>query len=1004
MSQSKINVQLSLPKKKFHDLKSSRKQKVKNLLLVTNSETCIFCIKSKNNTKDNDVQNQQLQNFDGKLNVTNNNTNLLEIGDLNNNENMKKLEFRNFPRMINKALYSKYSSSQNYYYTKDINDILSQNRTISVINYKDYVTFDEDEEYLKRYYKKNEWKTKIHMLTEYYKFHKDISRLFMMPSTNVLNKYHDKKRRLEYMRVTKILKEEQDNKNGIVKNKEDIESKIIVKKEEIFIHDRILDNLDITLEQNQTKSIIKEVSILKIEKVPGSYGNLAYKPQNLANNLKVPPVLMQIQKGPGRTDKSIEVSNTLQDLNLKLGEIISNSRCHNLEGNYLDTPMNETMTNLNNFLLFLNKTPMKFNFEIQVTNNNRLGTVHLNNHTTSNQHVPKFDNSIPATNKIKIDKIDYYNNEKPHKNTQIIEINDNYVPEIIYPSNNVSNNKNQIDKKNENEILLSTRKMAVSTIPNVFRTTGGHEEFRRNSQETHVQNTPKTNFMGNAHHGFGLMTMSTVDHLQFGRDSIGLGISPSQNNLSKQGLTVANSSRVISKTPGKTSTPTPIQKIKNFDELANFKIKSNVPKSASRENSAHRNISIHPINPAINSNKSVQRSPRIAEDRELLLIKTANASKIQNTSTNNAKQRIVTARNSQHLINFGDVGAHGKSDSSSRNGSFLKKDNSSNKIATSAVMNFIKKDLMEVYGGDLKTTRPHHSRINSQIQLTTPANINFKKLPISTTSIASSQMMNINTFSSKDLKQHLSFADKKIMSSMPTSKRDSIIIQGVQNSARGGTGNEENEFSQNQPRLGTHKHTKSEANLNMIKIPHQSTSVLRGGGGQGITVGPVNWAATSNPGNNGISGGSHARFFDEKSDKTPKAYNYGPKNSGISQHHSTITQSNNMNSNLQGSILAPPQQSEKKGRGKNGSNSPNKANNAQVYTYNQNNIVNIFLNPQGQEGYPVVDIPQKSAKSTRMDKRKDSYNHISSINSSPLKSSVLKSRSSVNMFSTSRKI
>ena len=30
------------------------------------------------------------------------------------------------------------------------------------------------------------------MLTEYYKFHKDISRLFMLPTTYTLNKFHDK--------------------------------------------------------------------------------------------------------------------------------------------------------------------------------------------------------------------------------------------------------------------------------------------------------------------------------------------------------------------------------------------------------------------------------------------------------------------------------------------------------------------------------------------------------------------------------------------------------------------------------------------------------------------------------------------------------------------------------------------------------------------------------------------------------------------------------------------
>ena len=1020
MLQSKINLQLStnnVQNKKFHDPKSFRKQKTKNLLLTTNPQNCLFCIKSTNNTKHNNHHNpiEHSNGYLNDVNTTDISTNLCEIENINSDTmNMKKSDFHNFPRMINKALYSKYSSSQNYYYTKDINDMLAQARTISVIIYKDYITLDEEEEYLKRYYKRDEWKNKINILTEYYKYHKDIARLFMMPSTNVLNKYHDKNRRLEYIRVTKILKEEQDNKNGIIKKKEDIQPRTHISKEEMLIQDRILDNLDITLEQNQTKSIIQEMLPPKTERMVGSYGNLAYKPppQSTANSLKVPGFQLQFQKVPGgRTDKSIEVSNTLQDLNAKLGEIISNSRCHNLEGNYLDTAMNETITNLNNFLLFLNKNPVKFDFEMQVTNN-RPSTADSKTITKLDKNGPKFDKTGPklenpittaTKNKIKIDKIDFFHNEKLHKNTHIIDVRDAFVHEIRplplkEGAITTTTSKNQAEK-NENE-RLSTRKMAVSSIPNTFRSTGGQEEYRRSSQDDCIQNTPKTNMTGNTHHAFGLMTMSSVENLQFARD--GLRKSPSQNNLSKQALTIGNSSKLISKTPCKNTTPTPTQKIKNFDELVNLKIKSNVPKSASRENSAKGDASsVHPVNSVINSARITQKSPRVSEDRELLLAKTAYTNKIQNSSTSNMKQRILTTRNSQNMINFGDAGGHGKSDSSSRNGSFLKKDSNSsiNKIATNTVMNFIKKDLMEVYGSDLKTTRPHHSRVNSQIQLPTTGNIiNFKKIPISATSTsANSQMM--NTFSSKDLKHNLGFADKKAISSMPTSKRDSIVVQGVQNSARGAGNFEEIDFIQSQLRLGTHKHTKSETNLNMMKMPsYKSTSVVRGGGGQGITVGSMNLAVSNNNlGNSGFNNSHNGRLFDEKSDKTPKAHNYGQ--SGVAQQQSMIAQ-NNINSNITTGKLAQSQQNENKGRGKNGSNSPNKGKNAQVYTYNNNNIVNIFLNPQSQDVYPVIDLPQKSTKSIKIDKRKDSYNQISA---SPLKNSNLKSRGSVNMLSTSRK-
>jgi len=62
---------------------------------------------------------------------------------------------------------------------------------------------DEEEEYLKRYYHLGEYDHKIKMLSEYYKYHTDISRMFMLPITNILNKYHDKKRRIEYIRITR---------------------------------------------------------------------------------------------------------------------------------------------------------------------------------------------------------------------------------------------------------------------------------------------------------------------------------------------------------------------------------------------------------------------------------------------------------------------------------------------------------------------------------------------------------------------------------------------------------------------------------------------------------------------------------------------------------------------------------------------------------------------------------------------------------------------------------
>ena len=50
--------------------------------------------------------------------------------------------------MVNRALYLKYSSSQNYYYTKEINEFMEEsNQKPKIVKFKDQVQFEEQEEY-----------------------------------------------------------------------------------------------------------------------------------------------------------------------------------------------------------------------------------------------------------------------------------------------------------------------------------------------------------------------------------------------------------------------------------------------------------------------------------------------------------------------------------------------------------------------------------------------------------------------------------------------------------------------------------------------------------------------------------------------------------------------------------------------------------------------------------------------------------------------------------------
>ena len=64
---------------------------------------------------------------------------------------------------------------------------------------------------------------KLQFLTEYYKFHNEIPRIFMKEVSDVMNRYHDKKRRIDYYRIKKLLKEQNNDDNFSQDEEEDSE-------------------------------------------------------------------------------------------------------------------------------------------------------------------------------------------------------------------------------------------------------------------------------------------------------------------------------------------------------------------------------------------------------------------------------------------------------------------------------------------------------------------------------------------------------------------------------------------------------------------------------------------------------------------------------------------------------------------------------------------------------------------------------------------------------------
>lgn len=69
---------------------------------------------------------------------------------------------------IQKQLHAQYFEAFNFYFAKGINEILANLSISHVILFKDYLFFDDDSEYLKRYYREAEIPPRVNLLTEFY--------------------------------------------------------------------------------------------------------------------------------------------------------------------------------------------------------------------------------------------------------------------------------------------------------------------------------------------------------------------------------------------------------------------------------------------------------------------------------------------------------------------------------------------------------------------------------------------------------------------------------------------------------------------------------------------------------------------------------------------------------------------------------------------------------------------------------------------------------------------
>ena len=119
----------------------------------------------------------------------------------------KLSNFKKSSQMLSHALASKFNviSEKTQFESAEVIDFVQNSSIPTVINFKDEILFEENDEYLSGFYSKKEYKRKIEFLLEYYKYHCDIPRYFNSPLCSITNWYYNKCRKIMYYQVKKMM-------------------------------------------------------------------------------------------------------------------------------------------------------------------------------------------------------------------------------------------------------------------------------------------------------------------------------------------------------------------------------------------------------------------------------------------------------------------------------------------------------------------------------------------------------------------------------------------------------------------------------------------------------------------------------------------------------------------------------------------------------------------------------------------------------------------------------
>ncbi|CAD8209117.1 unnamed protein product [Paramecium pentaurelia] len=220
-----------------------------------------------------------------------------------------------FHLILKRALYCKYSQSQNFFYEKHINDIIEDRCVKCNIHYKDHLNFNDQNEYMRRYYRFFESEDRLPALLEYYKYHINIPRNFQ--------KRMERNRELQYCKIKQQLGLYQNIKQDSSQKIKDTSEDQSVSQMKNLLKDLKIESTQTNISTNSTilKDLVKMIGnnvqksqpfqILNYNKIIQKKINPVIEAQKLkykqieTNLIQVKENKIKIIKSPPKTERNI---------------------------------------------------------------------------------------------------------------------------------------------------------------------------------------------------------------------------------------------------------------------------------------------------------------------------------------------------------------------------------------------------------------------------------------------------------------------------------------------------------------------------------------------------------------------------------------------------------------------------------------------------------------------------------------------------------------------------